>query len=97
MKFLEIDYIKSHSRIDYNCEDSLLEMYGEAAEETIFNICDTTYEAMVEKYGMIPAPIYLAALLLVDNSYQQRSPVSPQNLSRVPYTFEILIKPYMIL
>ena len=31
MKWLTIEYIKQHSRIDYDCEDELLELYGEAA------------------------------------------------------------------
>ena len=38
MKWLKIDYIKQHSRIDYDCEDGLLELYGESAEETVLNV-----------------------------------------------------------
>jgi hypothetical protein len=33
--------------------------------------------------------------MLVDNSYKERSPISPQNMSSVPYAFDLLIKPYM--
>ena len=33
--------------------------------------------------------------MLVDVSYQYRSPISPTNVSVVPYTFDILVKPYM--
>ena len=32
MKYLSLEYIKQHSRIDYDCEDDLLEMYGDSAE-----------------------------------------------------------------
>lgn len=95
MKWLSIEYIRKHSRIDCHCEDDLLMMYGEAAEETILNLCNRTYESMTEEYGQMPAPLYQAALMLVDLSYQQRSPVSPVTMSVVPYTFDILIKPYM--
>jgi hypothetical protein len=49
----------------------------------------------VEVYGHIPAPLYHAALLLVDNSYQNRTPASPQQLYAVPYGFDLLVKPYM--
>ena len=35
MKYLSLEYIKQHSRIDYDCEDGLLEMYGDSAEETV--------------------------------------------------------------
>ena len=43
------------------------------------------------------APIYQAGLLLVDNSYTHRSPSTPQQMYAVPYGFDILVKPYMIL
>lgn len=97
MNFLTLSYIKSHSRIDYDIEDDLLTLYGEAAEETVMNICNTTYEAMLEKYATIPSAIVQAALMLVDVSYTHRSPVSPVNLYAIPYTFDMLVKPYMIL
>lgn len=95
MKFLTIDYIKQHSRLDYTCEAEILELYGEAAEATLFNYIGMTYEELVEKYGGVPAPLKQAALMLVDTSYQYRSPISPTHLSIVPYTFDILVKPFV--
>ena len=95
MKWLSIDYIKQHSRIDYDCEDGLLEMYGDSAEDTVLNICNRTYDDLVEVYGQIPAPLYHAALILVDTSYTQRETVSMQQLYTVPYGFDMLVKPYM--
>ena len=95
MKWLSLDYIKQHSRIDFDCEDGLLEMYGDSAEETVLNICNRTYDDIVEVYGCIPAPLYHAALILVDTSYTQREAVSMQQLYTVPYGFDMLVKPYM--
>jgi len=95
MKWTTLDYIHQHSRIDYNCEDSVLELYGNAAEETIMNLCSRTYEDFITTYGDIPTPVRQATLMLVDVSYQQRTPVSAQALYAVPYTFDLLIKPYM--
>ena len=43
MKWLSIDYIKQHSRIDYDCEDGLLEMYGDSAEDTVLNVIARDY------------------------------------------------------
>lgn len=97
MNYLTLGYIKQHSRIDYDLEDSLLEMYGDSAETIVMDMCNTTYEKMVATYGSIPKPILHATLMLVDWSYQQRSPVSSFNLWQVPYTFDMLIKPYIIL
>lgn len=103
MKWLTLDWIKQHSRIDYDCEDSLLTLYGESAEATVLNVCNRTYDDLLENFGTqdedgnttVPAPIMQASLMLVDLSYTQRNPISPTNLSVVPYTFDLLIKPYM--
>jgi uncharacterized phage protein (predicted DNA packaging) len=97
MKWLTLAKIKQQCRIetDFTEEDDLLEMYGESAEEVLLNHLNRSYENLMEVYGHIPAPLIHASLMLVDVSYQHRSPVSPQNMSIVPYTFDILVKPYM--
>ena len=103
MKWLTIPYIKTHSRIDYDCEDSLLELYGNAAEETILNIINRSYDELVEKFGsidtsgnkLVPAPIIQASLMIVDNSYQFRAPATTQNVYATMYGVDALIKPYM--
>ena len=99
MKWLTVEYIKQHSRIDYDCEDALLQLYGVAAEETVMNIIGRDYDDIVENFGTeempIPAAIIQATLILVDTSYMQRTAVSPQQMSSVPYAFDFLIKPYM--
>ena len=99
MKWLTIDYIKKHSRIDYDCEDALLELYGNAAEETVMNILGRDYDEIKSTFytedGDIPAAIIQASLILVDTSYTQRTAVSPQNLYTVPYGFDTLVKPYL--
>lgn len=95
MNYLTLAYIKAHSRIEYDGEDELLTLYGNAAEETVMNICGTTYQKMIQEYTTIPSAVMQATLMLVDLSYQQRSPVSPSSMYAVPYTFDLLIKPYM--
>lgn len=95
MKWLTIEMIKAHSRIDFECEDDLLMLYADSAEQTVLNICGRSYEEIVEKWGEFPVPLIQASLMLVDNSYTQRSPASAQNLYSVPYTFDVLVKPYM--
>lgn len=97
MKWLTLERIKAQLRIepDFHDEDDLLEEYGESAEEVLLNYLNRTYEDVVEVYGHMPAPLVHASLMLVDTSYQYRSPVSAQSMSLVPYTFDILVKPYM--
>ena len=95
MKWLTTDWIKAHSRIDFDCEDELLELYGEDAEEMVLNVCNRTMEDIIEQYGQVPKPLYVAALLLVETSYTQRASVSMQNLSDVPYAFDMKVKHYI--
>lgn len=97
MKYLTLDKIKAQCRIEpeFTQEDDLLELYGDVAEETVLNALNRSYENVMETWGEVPKAIVHASLMLVDVSYQQRSPVSPQNMYTVPYTFDLLIKPYM--
>lgn len=95
MKYLSLELIKAHSRIEYDCEDELLELYGEAAEDTVCELTRRSYDDFLAEYGAVPKAIVQASLMLVDVSYQQRSPVGVQQMHAVPYTFDLLIKPYM--
>lgn len=99
MKWLTFELIKAQLRLDdeqAELESALLELYGEAAEETILAITNRT-EASLRTLGggKIPNRAVQASLLLVDLSYKERSPISAQNMSVVPYSFDLLIKPLM--
>ena len=95
MKWLEIDWIKAHSRIDFDCEDELLTLYGESAEDTVLNVIARSYTEVIELYGEVPKPLYVASLMLVEVSYTQRAPITQTNLYTVPYAFDMMVKPYM--
>ena len=95
MDWLTIELIKKQLRIDGNEEDDLLVMYGQSAEATVLELCGLTYAELVEKYGAVPTNLTHASLLLVEVSYKERGAVSLQNLSVVPYSFDLLVKPYV--
>jgi uncharacterized phage protein (predicted DNA packaging) len=98
MKYLTFEQIKAQLRLDdQQAEDEhdLLELYGDAAEDMVLNTCNRTITDIFEQYGTVPKALVQAALMLVAQSYQHREPASPQNLSAVPYTFDLLLKPYM--
>ena len=99
MKWLTLEGIKAQCRIepDFHDEDDLLLEIGEGAEETVLNLCNRTYENLIETYDKVPVSLIRASKLLVDIGYQYRSPVNTQQMYAVPYTFDLLIKPYMIL
>ena len=98
MEFLTFDLIKGQLRLDdiqAELEGDLLEMYGESAEQTVLNLIRRSIDDLTDEYEAVPRPLVLAALMLVDLSYQHRTMVTQANLSAVPYTFDLLIKPYM--
>jgi len=97
MKFLTLEKIKAQLRIEPNFhdEDTILEVYGESAETTLLNYLNRPYADIIGSYGDVPLPLVQASLMLVDTSYQHRSPISVTNISQVPYTFDLLVKPYM--
>ena len=98
MKFITFEQIKQQLRLDKeqaDMEHDMLCDYGESAEETVLNTLNTTMEDIIEQYGRVPKPIVHATLMLVDNAYKERSPISPQNMSSVPYSFDLMLKPYM--
>ena len=97
MKWLTLEEIKAQLRIEpgFTAEDELLKGYGDSAESTVLNHLNRTYYDMLEQYGRVPQPIIDASKMLVDVWYQHRSPVEALSMSVVPYTFDLLIKPYM--
>lgn len=97
MKWLDLNTIKQHLRITEDYEDSLLQTYGDSAEETVLQLLNTTYSDLLENYSYIPANIKHATLMLVEVSYKYRAPIGVENMNLVPYTFDMLLKPYMIL
>ena len=98
MKYLTLDNIKAQLRLtdeQAELEKDLLDMYGESAEETVLNLLNRSMEDIMEQYGTVPKPLMHAMLMLVDNAYKERSPISPQSMSAVPYAFDMMLKPYM--
>jgi hypothetical protein len=96
MKFLTIDYIKQHSRIDFDCEDGVLATYGASAENTLLAYIRRTLDNVRDMNdGDIPPDMYHAALMLTEQAYNHRGPVSPTNMSVVGYAFDMKVKPLM--
>ena len=98
MKYLTFDMIKAQLRLDdeqAQAEHDILELYGDSAEDTVLNLCNRTITDIFEQYGMVPKALVHATLMLVDNAYKERSPISPQSMSTVPYAFDLMLKPYI--
>lgn len=96
MKFLTLELIKDHSRIDSDYEKKMLELYGNGAENNLFRLLDRTYdEILAMNGGEFPDDLVIAALMLVDILYNYRNPHANIHLSSVGYTFDFFVKPYI--
>ena len=95
MKYLTLEYIKAHSRIDYDCENDLIEKYGSAAEKAILNLIGQTYDELIDTYGEVPDDIMVATFELADNLIRHRSPGEQVSISIVPYNFDLMKKNYI--
>lgn len=97
LRWLSVDAIKTHSRIDFDCDVAELEQFGVAAEQAILDLTRRTYENFVDTYGRIPDPIFNASLLLVQNLYNNRDAADTQKKEASLYGFDLLLKNYMVL
>ena len=100
MKWLTLEEIRQQLRIAEDCheEDALLVRYGNSAEAVVLNT-GRTYDELkaMNPTGedAIPADVWEATVMLVELSYQQRSPLTSQKLSIIPLAFDVKIKPYV--
>ena len=97
LRWLSVDAIKTHSRIDFDCDVAELEQFGVAAEQAILDLTRRTYENFIDTYGRIPDPIFNATLLLVQNLYNNRDAADTQKKEASLYGFDLLLKNYMCL
>ena len=97
LKWLTIDAIHAHCRIDFNCEDAELEQYGIAAEQAILDLTRRTFDNFIDTYGRIPDPIYNATLLLVQSLYKNRDAEEQRDSKDIAFGFSFMVKNYMVL
>lgn len=98
MKYLTFEQIKAQLRLDdeqAELERTLLEMYGDAAEDAVLTIIRRPLYNVKQVYGHVPNKLVLVTLLLVDEWYQHRASAEPGTLSPVPYAFDFMLKPMM--
>lgn len=97
LKWLSIDAIHAHCRIDFNCEDAELEQFGMAAEQAILDLTRRTFDNFIDTYGRIPDPIYNATLLLVQSLYKNRDAEEQRDSKEIAFGFSFMVKNYMVL
>ena len=95
-RFLTLDYIKQHSRICGDCEEEILLLYAQGAEDNLLRLLDRPFDELVQMGGgQFPPGLMVAGLMLVDVLYSHRAPQEAVQLSDVGYTFDFYAKPFM--
>ena len=97
LKWLSIEAIHAHCRIDFSCEDAELEQMGIAAEQAILDLTRRTFDNFIDTYGRIPDPIYNATLLLVQSLYKNRDAEEQRDSKEMAFGFAFMVKNYMVL
>lgn len=95
MTIVTLEEIKANARIEGMEDDLLLESLGEAAEQTVLNMLERTQADIEAEFGMVPAPVRHAVLMLANHLYEHRGIVNPTALYNVPYTIDAMLKPYI--
>ena len=100
LKVVNLEELKAQMREDFDGEDDLIRLYGEAAEDAVIGATRRTYEelvAMAEAEGGegFPARLKVAILMLAAHSHRNREPVAAVAQNAVPYAFDMYIKPYV--
>lgn len=97
MKFLTSELISKHLRLDNPDEEMELitSVYAPSAEDSVLNILQRPLDSLIMEYGSVPTPVVHAALILTEHFYTNRSSVSYQQLSQVPFSVSTLLTPYL--
>lgn len=99
MKFLDMELCRQHLRIENEefCEqESVIRHYAASAEDLVLNWIERSYDDVVAEYGEFPSNLVQAALPVLVQSYEQRSPYTVQQMYLVPIgNFDALCINYM--
>lgn len=95
MDVINLEMIKANSRIEIDDEDVLLEEIGDTAEAVVEDLIGRDWASVEAEYGKIPKPLERACLLLADHFYQHRGAVESVGMYDVPWSVDVLVKPYV--
>lgn len=110
LQVVTMQELKAQMRVDFEDEDELIELYGKAAEDTIIRgtgrtlreLCENEYIAILDRMpeeGLdvttwFPDRLKLAILVFAAHCYRNREPVAAIAQNAVPFSLDVLCKPY---
>lgn len=86
---------KHHLQIDedYKEDDEYIVLLIQAAEDAVSKHLDIPLHRLLQ-FGVLPASIIQAILLLIGNFYANREPISYSTVVKIPYTVDYLLSLY---
>ena len=96
VEVVTLQQAKDHLRIVHSADDSLVQLYMDAAAESIENFLNRDIPGSAAPVPEIPAPIKAAALLIIGDLYENReSQVNGSIIQNNPSAMRLLY-PYRV-
>lgn len=96
MTYITLAELKQQARVEDNLSDSLLTIYGNAAENAVITETRWTAEELLEMgNGTMPAELKVAMLMTGAHWFRCRESVSGIASTAIPYAYEYLVKPFV--
>ena len=95
MTYITLEEVKAQCRVEDNTEDTMLGIYGNAAEEAVIHETGWTADELVSQNdGAMPDRLRLAMRLIAAHWFRVRESVTGVAPHAVPYAYEYLVKPF---
>lgn len=95
LRFLDLEEVKQHLRIDGNDEDKVITRYCLSAETEALRTMQRTLESLYEEFGEVPDDIIEACMMRIATHYKYREDLTDRNLWRVDYAWDRALIPYI--
>ena len=100
LQMVTLEELKAQMRVDFDDDDALITLYGQASEEAVRTYCCRSTAELTEENERrggegLPYGPRLCVLLLSAHLYRMREPVSSLQHVCVPYTYDYLLKPWV--
>jgi hypothetical protein len=96
MAYTTLELAKQHLNLesDFTDDDALIQQYINAAELVMHADVGASEEELVARYGVIPAPLQVAVLLLVGTFYTARETIAFGAIMQKVPTYDILVSKF---
>lgn len=100
MSIVTLEALKKQMNIDFDDDDEIVTLYGEAAERSVVNMTRRSVSELKEENMLrtgsdeFPTELTVAILMLAAHLYRMREPVAGLSLTVVPFGLQHLVKPW---